>query len=54
MRLYRAMKEDTNGQPVLGCTEITLGVRPNVDLPIDPHGVVSPGTAVYPSRRSIR
>jgi hypothetical protein len=41
--LYRAMREDPAGRPLVGPTARTLGVRPTVDVPVVA-GKVSPNT----------
>ena len=41
--LYRAMREDPAGGPVVGPTARTLGVRPHVDIPVVV-GQVQPNT----------
>lgn len=41
--VYRAMREDTNGGPMVGPTARTLGVRPGDDIPVIA-GRVKPGT----------
>ncbi len=40
--LYRAMREQ-NGMPEIGPSARSLGVRPNVDIPVE-NGMVKPGT----------
>ena len=50
--LYRAMREDPAGGPMVGPTARTLGVRPNVDIPVVA-GQVQPNTggmSVAPDR----
>jgi hypothetical protein len=50
--LYRAMREDPAGGPMIGPTARTLGVRPNVDIPVMA-GQVGPnsgGMSVAPDR----
>ena len=45
--MFRAMKADVDGCPVIGPSSRTLGVRrdgPNRDIPIALNGTVSPGT----------
>jgi hypothetical protein len=46
--IYRAMREDIDGHPVLGPSARTLGVRsgtgPNTDIPVQPSGTVLPQT----------
>jgi len=41
--LYRAMSIDEDGQPRLGASSRTLGVRPLIDVPGDAADVVDPG-----------
>jgi hypothetical protein len=41
--VYRAMREDVSGGPMVGPTARTLGVRPNVDIPVTA-GTVQPNT----------
>lgn len=50
--IYRAMREDPAGRPVVGPTARTLGVRPQVDIPVAA-GQVQPNTggmSVAPDR----
>ena len=50
--LYRAMREDPGGGPMVAPTARTLGVRPNIDIPVSV-GKVSPnngGMSVAPDR----
>lgn len=50
--VYRAMREDPAGSPVVGPTARTLGVRPQVDVPVVA-GQVQPNTggmSVAPDR----
>ena len=50
--LYRAMREDPAGGPMIGPSARTLGVRPNVDIPVSA-GLVQPNTgglSVAPDR----
>jgi hypothetical protein len=50
--LYRAMREDPGGSPMVGPTARTLGVRPHVDIPVAA-GQVRPytgGMSVAPDR----
>lgn len=42
-KVYRAMKEDPDGGPMVGPTARTLGVRPGDDIPVVA-GRVKPGT----------
>ncbi len=42
LRVYRAMKEDQNGKPVVGATARTLGIRTGVDVAVV-GGQVLPG-----------
>jgi hypothetical protein len=51
--LYRAMREDHSGAPMIGPTARTLGVRPHVDVLLDAAGLIQPGTgglSVAPDR----
>ncbi len=41
-KLYRIMQSDPHGQPVLGPTARSLGVRPGIDIPVT-EGKVRPG-----------
>src|SRR5689334_6971009 len=41
--VYRAMREATNGELEVGPSARTLGVRPNVDIPVT-QGLVRPAT----------
>ncbi|MCT4665919.1 MAG: hypothetical protein N4A45_11875 [Flavobacteriales bacterium] len=41
--IFRGMKND-NGLPKVEPSARGLGVRPNVDIPVDSNGIVSPGT----------
>lgn len=43
-RLFRSMKVDTDGLPSLGPTARELGVRPDLDIPVDTDGYVEPLT----------
>jgi hypothetical protein len=43
-KLFRAMKYDENNLPQLGQSARELGVRPNVDIPIDAQGYIHPQT----------
>src|SRR6266446_4882779 len=50
--VYRAMREDPAGGPLVGPSARTLGVRPNVDIPVKA-GQVQPNTggmSVAPDR----
>jgi hypothetical protein len=42
-RLYRSMKIVSDGYPAPGPTARTLGVRPDIDIPVDVDGVVVGG-----------
>jgi hypothetical protein len=42
--LYRAMKTDLDLKPKTGDTSRCLGVRPEVDIPVDEDNRVQPGT----------
>jgi hypothetical protein len=50
--VYRAMREDPAGGPMVGPTARTLGVRPNVDIPVKAGQVRqnSGGMSVAPDR----
>jgi hypothetical protein len=51
--VYRAMREDPQGGPMVGPTARTLGARPHVDVIFDSAGLVHPGTgglSVAPDR----
>lgn len=43
-RLYRAMRSDSDGHPLLLPAARGLGVRPEADIPINEAGNVEPGT----------
>ena len=43
-RLYRSMRAGNDGLPITGPSARTLGVRPEVDIPVDAHGSVQPGS----------
>lgn len=42
--IYRAMKRAADDLPVVERSARGLGVRPNVDIPVNPKGQVEPGT----------
>jgi hypothetical protein len=42
--LYRAIRIDYDGRPLLAPTARGLGVRPDIDIPVDDAGMVEPGT----------
>jgi hypothetical protein len=42
--LYRGMRTAPDGTPAVGPSARMLGVRPHVDIPVDPAGYVRPGT----------
>ena len=42
--LYRGKREARGGGPVVGPSARALGVRPQVDIPVDHAGMVYPGT----------
>jgi hypothetical protein len=42
--LCRGMREAPGGGPAIGPSARTLGVRPDIDIPVDPSGSVHPGT----------
>lgn len=42
-RLYRSMKVAEDGLPELGRSARTLGVRPQIDIPVDADGMVRGG-----------
>jgi hypothetical protein len=43
-RLFRSMTVDRDGRPATGPSARMLGVRPDVDVLVDAHGRVRPGT----------
>jgi hypothetical protein len=44
VQLFRSMQAAEDGMPVVGPTARTLGARPRIDILVDPHGTVRPGT----------
>lgn len=42
--IYRSMRKEADGRPALGESSSTLGVRAQVDIPVDTGGRVGPAT----------
>lgn len=54
--VYRAMRQDADGLPTVAPSAAALGVRPGVDIDVDPQGDVvvnQKGMSVSPSWREI-